>query len=166
MAQVWRSVESAERSRKEQGPTVRFESFDSNRSSTARESYQHRITARSLLLNPLSVRLGRVIPILDDDIGGRLRLVVEPVIENLLRSSRIASLGIERRSCIQSQRQRANQGKERRTRVVSDHAVSVPVRSAHVAPAVILGCGLRTRSARATREEREERTCWFQTSPA
>lgn len=66
-----------------------------------------------LLLLALSIRLGRVIPVLNDDIGGRLRLLVVPVIEDLLRSSRIPSLGIQGRSCARARSAPSEQTREK-----------------------------------------------------
>lgn len=73
----------------------------------------------------LTVRLGRVLAIADDDVGGVLRLVVEVVLDNALGAARVAVLRIERRA-----------------RVVRHHAVASPERVLDRSPDVVGGCRL------------------------
>ena len=58
----------------------------------------------------------------NDDVGGVLRLVVEEVVEDLLRALRVADLRVERRA-----------------RVVGCHAVAAAERVRHRSPRVALG---------------------------
>ena len=50
----------------------------------------------------LTVRLGSVVTVLDDHIGGGLRLALKPIVENSFRSIRVSSLSVKGGSTVVS----------------------------------------------------------------
>lgn len=75
---------------------------------------------------PLSIRLGRVLSVLDDQVGRFLLFAVEESLQDLLSSLGVSSLGIEGG-----------------TTVVRGHTVPSLQVVAHGSPRVVAGCRLR-----------------------
>lgn len=76
-------------------------------------------------ISALTVRLGRVLAITNDDVASFLGLVVKVVVDDALRATRVAVLCVERRA-----------------RVVGNHAVATAERVLDRSPDVVAGCRL------------------------